>query len=152
MIGRSENLNAVKPNIITGGEALAALLSCNTCHLQSLHLSWNLLRMDGACSLAESLAINCHLIFLDLSYNSIGQQGGELIGKSLLSNQTLKTLLLSNNALPSSACCAICVGIERNHHLESVNLDGNPIGEEGAKMFMQLPYTCGNRVKLSAQK
>jgi NLR family CARD domain-containing protein 3 len=152
MIGRSENLNAVKPNIITGGEALAALLSCNTCHLHSLYLSWNLIRMDGAVSLAESLAINHHLIFLDLSYNSIGQYGGEIIGKSLLSNHTLKTLLLSNNGLPASACCTICVGIERNLQLEYVNIDGNPIGEEGAKMLMQLPYTCGKRVKVSAQK
>jgi NLR family CARD domain-containing protein 3 len=108
--------------------------------------------MDGACSLAESLAMNHHLLFLDLSYNSLGQQAGELIGKSLLSNHSLKTLLLSNNAIPSSACCTICVGIERNQSLEHVNLDGNPIGEEGAKMLMQLPYSCGKRVKLSAQK
>lgn len=152
MIGRSENLNAVKPNVVTGGEALAALFKCNKCHLESLNLSWNLIRMDGACSLAESLAMNHHLIFLDLSYNSLGQQAGELIGKSLLSNHSLKTLLLSNNGIPSSACCTICVGIERNRIIEHVNLDGNPIGEEGAKLLMQLPYSCGKRVKLSAQK
>lgn len=111
-----------------------------------------MIRMDGACSLSESLASNHHLMFLDLSYNSLGQHGGELIGKSLLSNRVLKTLLLSNNAIPASGCCAICVGIERNLSLEYVNLDGNPIGEEGAKMLMQLPYTCGKRVKISALK
>lgn len=108
--------------------------------------------MGGACALAESLAINNYLIFLDLSYNSIGQQAGEIIGKSLLYNKTLKTLLLSNNAINSTACCTICVGVERNHTLEYLNIDGNPIGDDGAKMLMQIPYTCGKRVKISAQK
>jgi Ran GTPase-activating protein (RanGAP) involved in mRNA processing and transport len=75
-IGSAENLNTVMPDLITGGEALADLLRSENCRLKSLKLDWNLIRMDGAIDLANSIASNKTLTFLDLSYNSLSTQGG----------------------------------------------------------------------------
>lgn len=152
VIGRAENLNTVMPELITGGEALAALIAGNICKISMLHLSWNMIRLDGAVEFANSLAHNKYLRYLDLSYNSLGVAGGEMLGTSLLSNGCLRTLLLSNNNINATACFTICVGIEENYSLEYVNLDSNPIGHVGAKILMQLPVTSGSRVTLSASK
>ena len=97
LIGVSENLNSVNPDLITGSEALADLLESNTCFVSTLHLCWNMIRLDGAVCFAKSLSQNIYLTYLDLSYNSLGESGGEELGKALLTNKTLKTLLLNNN-------------------------------------------------------
>mmetsp|Transcript_26381 Transcript_26381/g.39138 ORF Transcript_26381/g.39138 Transcript_26381/m.39138 type:complete len:1369 (+) Transcript_26381:243-4349(+) len=152
LIGRSENLNTVMPDIVTGSEALADLLGADNCPLKTLNLSWNMIRLDGAIALAKSIERNTRLTHLDLCYNSIGVEAGEVIGAALLSNNTLRTLLLSNNSISATACVTICVGIEQNMSLRYVNLDSNPIGEEGASMLMQVPVTSGNRVKVTANK
>lgn len=151
LIGEAENKNTVLPNIITGGEALGDLLMSGICPLESLHLSWNMLRLDGAVYLSKSLAMNSTLTYLDLSYNSLGKDGGEALGAALLTNRTLRTLNLARNNINGTACLTICVGIEENFSLRSVNLDHNPIGESGAKALMQLPVTSGSRVKISAE-
>ena len=39
-IGTLESLNAVKPDVTTGGEAIAELLRDPACTLESLDLSW----------------------------------------------------------------------------------------------------------------
>jgi len=75
-IGSAENLNTVMPDLVTGGEALADLLRSEHCHLQSLKLDWNMIRMEGAIHIANSIASNKTLTFLDLSYNSLSTQGG----------------------------------------------------------------------------
>jgi Ran GTPase-activating protein (RanGAP) involved in mRNA processing and transport len=152
LIGRAENLNTVMPELITGGEALAALIASNTCHISMLHLSWNMIRLDGAIEFASSLSHNKFLRYLDISYNSLGIAGGEMLGMALLSNHCLRTLLISNNNINSTACFTICVGIEENYSLEYVNMDSNPIGVMGAKILMQIPVTSGSRVRVSAAK
>jgi Ran GTPase-activating protein (RanGAP) involved in mRNA processing and transport len=152
LLGKAENLNTVFPDLVTGGEALADLLSSNSCSLNTLRLPWNMIRLDGAVALSSSLQHNSHVTYLDISYNSIGEAGGEALGAALLTNHTLHTLLIQNNNLTSSACFSICVGIEENFSLREVNLDGNPIGEFGAKILTQLPIVCGERVKVSAAR
>lgn len=47
-IGSAESLNTVMPDIVTGGEALADLLKMEACSLQTLKLSWNMIRLEGA--------------------------------------------------------------------------------------------------------
>lgn len=150
LIGRSESLNTVRPEFTTGAEALALLLQSENSRLETLCLSWNMIRLDSAVSLTSSLGSNLYLRYLDLSYNSLGERGGEYLGKSLLTNNTLQTLLVNHNNLTSAACFTICVGIEENYTLKRVNLDGNPIGEAGAKSLTQIPVTVGGRVKVSA--
>jgi hypothetical protein len=136
LVGNSENLNTVMPDLTTGGEALAELLQTPTCPLQTLKLGWNLIRLDGAATLCNSLSVNQSLTFLDLSYNSLSNNGGMALGDALQDNKVLKTLHVSNNSLDSIACLTICAGIFQNEALESVVFDGNPIGEQGAKVLM----------------
>jgi Ca2+-binding EF-hand superfamily protein len=109
-----------------------------------------MLRLDGACALASSLAYNQYITYLDLSYNGLGRQAGELLGNALLTNQTLETLLLMNNNLNFSACFTLCVAVEEHHSLKRLQLDGNPIGEGGGRILMTIPSTVGGRVKVSA--
>jgi Ran GTPase-activating protein (RanGAP) involved in mRNA processing and transport len=71
-IGKEENLNAVKPSFLTGGESLAILLSNKNCPLQKLTLHWNMIRLNGANKLCESIDQNSRLVYIDLSYNAIG--------------------------------------------------------------------------------
>lgn len=150
VIGKSENLNTVQPDLITGGEALGDLLAANSCHLQQLDVSWNMIRLDGAIALAASIAFNTFLTHLDLSYNGLGKVAGEVLGSALMKNQSLRTLHLMNNGLNHTACFAICVAIEENMTLRSVKLDGNPIGEGGGRVLMQIPLMIGSRVKVTA--
>jgi Ca2+-binding EF-hand superfamily protein len=149
-IGKSENLNTVRPDLITGGEALGDLLAANSCHLQHLDVSWNMIRMDGASALASSVAGNTFLTYLDVSYNALGKVAGEVLGCALMKNRALKTLHLMNNGLNHTACFAICVAIEENMTLRNVKLDGNPIGEGGGRVLMQIPLMIGSRVKVTA--
>lgn len=91
-IGKEENLNAVKPSFLTGGESLAILLSNKNCPLQKLTLHWNMIRLNGANKLCESIDQNSRLVYIDLSYNAIGSAGAEIIGKCLMKNKTLTDL------------------------------------------------------------
>jgi hypothetical protein len=139
LVGSSENLNSVMPDITTGGEALANLLQVPTCPLKILKLGWNMIRLDGAVSLTQSLATNTSLTYLELSYNSLSNQGGIALGDALQENTVLKTLKVANNSLDSMACLTICAGIFQNEALETICFDENPIGEQGAKVLMVSP-------------
>lgn len=114
-IGTAENLNTVMPDIITGGEAIASLLRSSACQLTILKLEWNMIRLDGAIDLADSLSINETLTYLDLSFNSLSTQGGVTLGVSLLHNKALQTLILASNSLDSVATFTICAGIIENY-------------------------------------
>lgn len=97
LIGNGENLNSVKPDLVTGSEALADLLESNSCYITTMHLCWNMIRFDGAVSFAASLGVNSFLTMLDVSYNSLAEAGGEALGQALLTNKTLRELKLDHN-------------------------------------------------------
>jgi hypothetical protein len=80
----------------------------------------------------------------------VGPDGGRIIGEALFENHTLKTLLLDNNNIDATACFIICVAIQFNYSITRLSIDGNPIGEIGAKALMNIPATVGARVNLSA--
>ena len=149
-IGDAEILNNVSPDLSTGGGALANLLKQSDCRLSTLKLSWNVLRLRGATVFAASLAHNKSLTYLDLSYNALGHDGGEALGDAMLDNRSLRTLLLAHNGIDSTACFTICAGILENLALRHVCLDGNPIGERGAKALMLVPVVAGSRVRVTA--
>jgi hypothetical protein len=152
LIGHAEILNTVMPDLLTATEAIAELLRTPTCRLETLKLSWNMIRLDSGIDLAKSLEINASLTYLDLRYNSLGHDGGQALGNSLMENRTLKTLLISNNNLDSTACFVLCIGIEQNLALKSVNMDENPIGEAGARSLMYVSTAVGSRLVLSAAR
>jgi len=72
------------------------------------------------------------------------------LGDAIIDNKTLNTLIVSNNSIDSAACFTICIGAIENSHLVRLNLNGNPIGEQGAKALMFVPVSTGGRIKMSA--
>ncbi len=151
-IGASENLNTVMPDMVTGSEALAELLQSDSCMIKKLVLQYNMIRLDGAVCLADSLSSNESLTYLDLSFNSFGTDGGMAIGNAIDKHKNLKTLIVSSNNIGSMACMSICAGILENKSLNHVSIDDNPIGVQGAKSLMMVPIIAGNRVKVQAKK
>lgn len=151
-IGAAENLNTVYPDLITGAEALADMIRTESIKLQVLKLDWNMLRLDGAVELCESIGLNHTLTYLDLSYNSLGRAGGVALGQALIRNHTLRVLKLANNSIDARACFSICAGVIENRSLKNVNIDGNPIAEQGAAALMLVPLLAGNRVSISAAR
>jgi Ca2+-binding EF-hand superfamily protein len=151
LLGKDENLNAVNPDIITGGESLAMLLTDGDCALTHLIISWNMVRMEGAVDLSNSLRGLKNLIHLDISFNSFASDAGGVLGNALLDNDVLEELIVSSNNLEGTAIFAICVGARENKSLTYLNIDGNPIGEAGARILMTLPVTRGNSLKFSAR-
>eukprot|EP00602_Paraphysomonas_sp_CaronLab_P006212 CAMPEP_0185022528 /NCGR_PEP_ID=MMETSP1103-20130426/5232_1 /TAXON_ID=36769 /ORGANISM="Paraphysomonas bandaiensis, Strain Caron Lab Isolate" /LENGTH=1416 /DNA_ID=CAMNT_0027554633 /DNA_START=142 /DNA_END=4389 /DNA_ORIENTATION=+ len=151
-IGHAEVLNTVMPNLITATEALASLLRQSSCNLETLKVSWNMIRLDSAVDLASSLQHNKRLTFLDVSFNALGREGGQALGTSLLDNATLRTLLINNNNIDAFGCFVICAGIEQSLGLRKVCMDENPIGEHGAKALMNVPVVVGPSLELTAAR
>lgn len=151
LLGKDENLNAVNPDIITGGESLAMLLTDGDCVLTHLIISWNMVRMEGAVDISNSLRGLKNLIHLDISFNSFASEAGGVLGNALLDNRVLEELLVSSNNLEGTATFAICVGARESKSLKYLNIDGNPIGEAGARILMTLPVSRGNTLKFSAR-
>jgi len=149
-LGSSEVLNTVMPDVTTGGEAIADWLRADTCALKTLILSWNMIRLDSAIDLCSALHKNVSLTYLDLSYNSLGHDGGLTLGDAIIDNRSLKTLIVANNNIDATACFTICVGAIENMSLTKLNLNGNPIGEQGARALMLVPMTVGDRIDITA--
>ena len=51
LIGRSEQLNVVQPDFVTGGEAIGKWLRNPNCRLKMLDVSWNSIHSDSAIEL-----------------------------------------------------------------------------------------------------
>lgn len=150
-IGISENLNSINPNKTTGAEALANFLRKDYCKLTSISLGWNLIRLDSASDLCSSIGFNPNITYLDLSFNTIGKDGGIALGNSLLDNRALTTLIISNCGIDALACICICAGLLENINMKKLIIDGNPIGEEGARTVMLLPAIIGEKIEMSVR-
>ena len=42
-----------------------------------MQIGWNMIRLDGAADLCNSLKVNTTLTYLDLSFNALGSIGGK---------------------------------------------------------------------------
>ncbi|CAK4725240.1 unnamed protein product [Aphanomyces euteiches] len=144
LIGSNEALNVVQPDLTTGGEALAEMLTANN-HLTSLNLSWNFLRLNSAVELGRALALNNSLKTLNLSYNAFGNDGAQAIGCALQQNMCLETLDLSQNNIPSRAAFVIAQSLHANDSLATLLMDGNPLGRVGGQTLLQAISTAGHR-------
>ena len=78
-IGISESLNVVQPDFVTGGEAIAECLETNI-SLETLDLSWNLIRIDSAVAIGKALKHNYGLTHLNLGHNGFAENGAAAIG------------------------------------------------------------------------
>lgn len=151
LLGKDENLNAVQPDFETGGESLAELIRIGSCPLQTLNLHWNMIRLEGAEVLCDSLRNNQHLINLDLSYNALGRSAASVLGAALFENGTLQVINLANNGIDAIGSFTLFVGLRQNKSVSSLIVDGNPIGEQGARMLMKVAANDGQRLEISAK-
>jgi hypothetical protein len=136
LIGDSEALNTVNPDLFTGGEAIADCLASNP-SLRRLNLAWNGIRRDSAVELGKALAHNTILEELSLAHNAFADEGTQHLGDSLRSNITLKKLDLSYNRVPPRAALVLGSALHSNTTVRSVNLDGNRLGRAGSSSLMK---------------
>ena len=65
--------------------------------------------------------------------------------------QVLRVLKLANNGIDAIGCFTMLVGLRENKSLCELSLDGNPIGEQGARILMKLIAFEGHRLKISSK-
>jgi Ca2+-binding EF-hand superfamily protein/Ran GTPase-activating protein (RanGAP) involved in mRNA processing and transport len=134
-IGKSEHLNVVQPDFVTGGEAIASMLQCNLV-LAHLDVSWNYLRLESSTTLAKSVFENRTLVHLNVSYNACGDAGAMMFGEALRENQCLEVLNLAYNSIGCKGAQVLANALYGNRTLRSLVLDGNCIGREGGQQLM----------------
>ena len=78
-LGGSDQMNSKKQ---TTGDMLAQWIKNRLYILESLNLSWNMMRSTSSVSFGHALSTNKSLLHLDLSYNALGREGGIAIGSA----------------------------------------------------------------------
>jgi hypothetical protein len=113
-----------------GAKALAKLVRESEA-LTTLNVSWNKIRGPGAAEMGAAFAINNSISALNIAWNSFGKAGVAPLANCLVSNSTLKHLDLTHNGLADVPVILLCYAMRRNHCIETLMLDGNPIGRKG---------------------
>jgi Ran GTPase-activating protein (RanGAP) involved in mRNA processing and transport len=134
-IGAAEIQNVATPDFTTGGEALGTMLQKNTTLLE-LDCSWNFIRLESACAVAQSLTVNKSLQVLKLSYNGFGDVPTQELGVALKQNDTLEMLDLAYNSITPKAATVLQNALIHNKKIRSLVLDGNVLGNVGAKALV----------------
>jgi hypothetical protein len=152
-LGKEENLNAVRPELVTGGESMAKFLSNPKTIIKKLNLHWNMIRMEGAVALCGSVRTNTSLISLNISYNSIAREGAMVLADALLSKEcAVQELDISNNNIDGIGCFCIAVACMNNTTIRTIKLDENPIGELGGRVMVELLRDYGDKISISCRK
>ena len=148
LLGSHEIAHTMNPNQITCGMSIGDLLDDESLQIQTLVLSWNMIRGESAARIAQSFKFNNSLTHLDLSYNKLSEVGGQLIGNALFSHKTMRRLDVSSNDITARACFVIASGIHACKTLSKINISDNPIGEVGMKAIMMLHTILGDEVEI----
>jgi len=135
LIGASELLNVLHPNLITGGEAIGSMLLMNKT-LTELDLSWNSIRLESAIAIAQPLENNSTLVTLLLGYNSFGDMPSQILGRSLKLNKGLTHLDIESNSITPKAATVLANAISFNETLLKLNINGNTLGKIGAQALV----------------
>ena len=135
LIGNDELLNVLNPSLITGGEAIGAMLKANTT-LTELDLSWNGIRLESAIAIGEALEGNSTLRTLLLGYNSFGDMPSQVLGRTLKTNIGLTVLDLEYNSITPKAATVLANSISFNQSLLKLNINGNVLGKIGAQALV----------------
>eukprot|EP01041_Mallomonas_annulata_P008375 gene8375-17271_t len=135
LIGSNETRNFTNPNLVTGPEAIGAMLLKNRT-LTSLDLSWNFIRKDSAVTIAEALLVNKTLKRLLLANNGFGDHATKLLGQSLKKNISLRELDLSFNALTPCAAAVLANSLVLNEFITSLDVRGNVLGRIGSQALV----------------
>lgn len=98
-----------------------ALLFCS-CALQSLDLSWNEIRGEGATAIAELVRENNFLKRLVLASNGLSDDGAAALGRSLATNAGLRELDLSSNRIGLRGAAPLAKALLQNEALETLRV------------------------------
>ena len=118
------------------------------CCLQTLKLSWNMIRLNSGIELARSIKVNQTLTYLDLSYNGLSVEGSEILGDALHSNHSLITLNVCHNNITCRPAFIILSGALSCSTLKYLDISRNPIGEIGARALLVLNLYYGDRISV----
>ncbi len=138
MLGSAEDANLVMPDLQTAGESLASMLRSKICTVKRLNISHNVIRGPGAKDLCNSISSNLSLRYLNLGDNSLGKEAGMTLGAAIINHPCLEELDISRNSLDSTAFFTICISLRRHPSIRRVVADGNPIGEQGGRIAMDI--------------
>ncbi|XP_038826907.1 NACHT, LRR and PYD domains-containing protein 12-like [Salvelinus namaycush] len=146
-------------------EALASVLSSNTCHMSELDLSKNKLQDSGvmllsaglesshckletlslngchlteiSCKMLSSVLTSSHLRVLDLSDNKLEDSGMKLLSAGLATPHCkLETLRLSFCGVTKEGCASLASALRSNpFHLRGLDLSYNHPGDSGVKLL-----------------
>ena len=150
-IGTNEILNTVKPDVTTGGEAIAEMLMVNTT-LTKLDLSWNAIRLESATTLGQAFESNMTLKSLNLAYNAMGDMGTQVLGRALRKNKGLEEIDLTSNSVMPKSAAVLAHSLCYNETLCTLILDGNVLGKVGAQSLvakMQRAVSNAHRLRMS---
>ena len=96
------------------------------------------IQRGGAVSLVSALCDHNALKYLDLSGTNIGKEDCDQLARLLSSSQCLETLYIGFNSLSSDSIIELVHALSHpNCSLKTLNLSGNPIGDEGAAALAQ---------------
>ena len=136
VISSLKTLNLADNDISDEGIGTLSTVLLKCAHLSELNLSYNVLSEVSMNHLASVITAGCQMSSLVLRGNSIGDEGIEILLACMGEGYPLKHLDLSNNdvtsegaALVASALCSLLV------HMETLALDSNAIGTEGADLI-----------------
>ena len=110
-----------------GGECIGVALSQNDT-LKVLKVAENDLNSEGAIPIINS-ALNLEI--LSLAKNNLKSDVGKPLEKLLKKSKVIKKLQLEYNDLMVAGSKCLAEGIMRNSSLESLNIKGNVIGDQG---------------------
>jgi Ca2+-binding EF-hand superfamily protein/Ran GTPase-activating protein (RanGAP) involved in mRNA processing and transport len=134
-IGTAELQNVATPNFVTGGEGLGRMLLRNKTLLE-LDISWNYIRLDSACAVAEALITNSTLRVLKIAHNGFGDLGTQVMGMAIKQNTRLQVLDMAFNQVTPKAAAVLQNGLVHNQKINKMTLDGNILGQIGARALV----------------
>jgi Ran GTPase-activating protein (RanGAP) involved in mRNA processing and transport len=117
------------------GTAMGAMLIVNFT-LTHLYFSYNSLSGAGARAACQGLAQNNTLETLMLQWNGLGDDKTmEVLGNALMTC-SLKILSIAENRIKLKGACILASTLELGTSLEALDLDGNKIGQIGARAIL----------------
>ena len=90
--------------------------------VQSLDLSWNEVRGEGAAAVAELVRENNFLKRLVLASNGLSDDGAAALGRSLAANAGLRELDLSSNRIGLRGAAPLAKALQQNEALETLRV------------------------------
>ena len=130
---RLRNLGLSNLKINVKVTELVTQLITDSEYLQSLDISWNMLRASDISNLTSSLKYSTNLRYLNLSWNNLSDETGENakhLRNFLLLQWTILHVDFSFMGLSETEVLTIIDGVKWSHSLIGIHLTGNQISAE----------------------